>query len=269
MVKHLFSTDSVHRVTEANINFYTSPFVHPTRVMAEHDFIYLLDGEWKFGQNNEEYTLKKDSLLILGAGQRHYGAAPCTAGTKTMYFHVTCEEGDAVLPATDPRGIVSVTDASRNENIRKYMSRTVNAALSGQHRRADLWFELLLCELTEAVPDPADTAQAQQIRNIIHIHPEKFFSNRELAQMLNVSVKTAETKFKAEFGTTIHQYILRFKVEEAISYFETFPQFSIKEIAHNLGFYDEYHFSKQFKSITGLAPAHYRKQHKCPVLSIR
>ena len=65
--------------------------------------------------------------------------------------------------------------------------------------------------------------------------------------MINVSVKTAENKFKAMFGTMIHQYILDFKINEAISYFEKFPEITIKETAYNLGFYSEYHFSKQLK----------------------
>ena len=78
--------------------------------------------------------------------------------------------------------------------------------------------------------------------------------------MLGVSVKTAENKFKAQFGVTIHRYILSFKVEQAISYLKNFPEMQIKEIAYNLGFYDEYHFSKQFKNLTGLSPTEYRKK---------
>ena len=77
--------------------------------------------------------------------------------------------------------------------------------------------------------------------------------------MLKISVKTAENKFKAAFSTTIHRYMLTYKTEEAISYFKTFPHMTIKEIAYNLGFYDEYHFSKQFKKVTGISPKEYKK----------
>ena len=78
--------------------------------------------------------------------------------------------------------------------------------------------------------------------------------------MTNVSVKTAETKFKSVQGKTIHQYMLDFKIKEAISYFDIFPEISIKEIAYNLGLYHEYHFSKQFKKIIGISPSNYKKQ---------
>ena len=73
-------------------------------------------------------------------------------------------------------------------------------------------------------------------------------------------MKTAENKFKEKFGITIHKYILDFKIKEAVHYFDVFPDISVKEVAFNLGFYDEYHFSKQFKSIMGISPLGYKNR---------
>lgn len=264
-MKNVFSANSVHRVAEANINFYSTPFVHPKRKMKEHDFIYVLEGEWKIGQKDEIFSLKKDSLLILSADSTHYGVSPCAEATKTMYFHVTSREGDfsadeiTVLPENS-FCIDSLSDVSRNKNIKHIFSKIVDCKLSNNQRKADLYFELLLCELSELHLYDSDNEIALKIKKLIYSHPEKFFHNTELAQMMNVSVKTAENKFKAMFGTTIHQYILDFKIKEAISCFEMFPEMSIKEISYNLGFYDEYHFSKQFKKIMGVSPNSYKNK---------
>ena len=67
--------------------------------------------KWKLGQNDEIYDLKKDSLLILGAGLTHKGLASCAAGTKTMYFHVSRNDGDLIYADVDFDGIVSAADA--------------------------------------------------------------------------------------------------------------------------------------------------------------
>lgn len=255
----VFNTDVRHKITEANINYYAAPFVHPPRKMLDHDFIYLLEGEWKIGQNSEAFSLKKDSLLILSAGNYHYGIDPCLANTKTMYFHVSGEVGDTLLNGSGGQPIESLTDAAFNPNIKKAFYEIVNAKLSGEERKASVLFDLLLCELTTKNYRSVSADIGERIKDKIHRNPEKFFSNRELAESANVSLKTAETKFKALFNMTIHQYILSFKIEQAIAYFKSFPELSVKEIAYNLGFYDEYHFSRQFKKITGLSPDKYRK----------
>ena len=101
-MKNIFSKENRHTITKADNNYYALPFIHPERVMEEHDFIYMLEGEWKIGQNKEVYTLKKDTLLILGAGERHYGASYCSEGAKTMYFHVS-KEPRPIYPQGRPR----------------------------------------------------------------------------------------------------------------------------------------------------------------------
>ncbi len=257
----VFSDTPERIITQANINFYANPFIHPARTMDEHDFIYLIDGSWKIGQNDTEYELKPDTLLILSANMKHYGIEPCAPNTKTMYFHASSHNDSISTKNEDTKGrlcIQTFTDASLNSNIKKYFSHIVNNYLKGNLRKANIFFQLLLCELSDEHTSLMENDTSMRIKDIIHNNPEKFFSNKELARRCNLSVKTIETRFKTAFNSTIHQYILDFKIKEAMDYFENFPEISIKEIAYNLGFYDEYHFSKQFKKNTGLSPSEYK-----------
>lgn len=254
----VFTDTHERKITQANINFYAGPFVHPTRTMDDHDFIYLIEGGWKIGQNGKEYHLKPDSLLILNGKSRHYGISPCLPNTKTMYFHASFHNDSISDTMQDGLCMQSFTDASMNSNIKKYFSQIVNNYLKGNTRKANIFFQLLLCELSDESTSVLKNDTSMRIKDIIHNNPEKFFTNKELARRCNLSVKTIETRFKNTFNATIHQYVLEFKIKEAMAYFENFPGISVKEVAYNLGFYDEYHFSKQFKIIKGISPSEYK-----------
>ena len=167
---NIFEKDAEYTVTEANINYYSKPFIHPKRKMQEYDFIYLLQGKWKIGQEDEVFELKKDALLILAADRIHYGITPCEENTKTMYFHV---RKDISEDSQDPFCIPSLTDAASNPNIKHCFSEAVNAKLEKKQRKADLYFQLLLCELSEGASHTPDFDIASKIKAIIHKNPEK------------------------------------------------------------------------------------------------
>ena len=56
------------------------------------------------------------------------------------------------------------------------------------------------------------------------------------------------------------KYYMKLKIEAA-SALLTCTDLSVKEIAAKLSFSSEFHFSKQFKSKTGLAPIYYRRNY--------
>ena len=264
-MKSVFNLEKRHHITEANFNYYANPFVHPKRKMKEHDFVYLINGKWKIGQNNSEYELEEDTLLILNGDNTHYGVLPCEKDTRTMYFHVTMNDGDYIETtegntAESSVKVNTVTSLGKNEYIKEMFREIVNNTLSGNSMKADILFDLLLCEMSAFSESVPKESIGERIKEIIHKNPERFFSNREIADMLNVSVKTAETKFKKLTGMSIHQYMLGYKIDQAKEYFRNFPEMSIKEISFNLGFYDEYHFGKQFKKLTGISPGRYKMQ---------
>lgn len=59
-------------------------------------------------------------------------------------------------------------------------------------------------------------------------------------------------------GTSLHRYLLRYRVLQAIELLET-TNTPIAEIAYATGFSDACHFSKRFKKETGFTPREYRR----------
>ena len=63
--------------------------------------------------------------------------------------------------------------------------------------------------------------------------------------------------FKLEMNISVHNFIQNRKIAKACDLFEHSNN-TIEDVSFNLGFSDRYHFSRVFKSVTGLTPAVYK-----------
>lgn len=79
----------------------------------------------------------------------------------------------------------------------------------------------------------------------------------DMCEHINLSPSQMNRIFKKDFSQTPCQYLLSLKISAAQELLITSDK-SVKEIAFNLGFSDEYYFSNIFKKKTGLAPRNYR-----------
>lgn len=94
--------------------------------------------------------------------------------------------------------------------------------------------------------------------DLIRRNPEKNFKIDELAERLNFSRSSLTKNFKKVTGKSIKNYQLQIKINMAINMMQTDPYIKFRKLSRELGFYDEYHFSKIFKKITGSTPSSYR-----------
>ena len=85
---------SPRTITSANYITSVNGMLHPTRMMSEHDFLYILDGTWEVIEEGIPYELQTDDLLILCAGRHHTGVRLCNPGNRHMYFHVLPTEAE-------------------------------------------------------------------------------------------------------------------------------------------------------------------------------
>lgn len=81
---------------------------------------------------------------------------------------------------------------------------------------------------------------------------------------MNISSSRLRHIFKEEIGLSPRQYLKAQRIERARQLLET-TYFNIKEIIVRVGIRDQSHFSRYFKSVHGLSPSQYRKQHLAQV----
>lgn len=82
----------------------------------------------------------------------------------------------------------------------------------------------------------------------------------QLADMLALSRRSLERRFKRATSNTINEYIQRVKIEVAKKNLETSRK-NVNEVMYDVGYSDTKAFRTIFKKITGLSPMEYRNKY--------
>ncbi len=270
----IYRTGLMRSISLAQQNMYVQGALHPDRVMGEHDLVYMLEGAWTIRQDGTEHALRAGDVILLEAGRHHDGTTPCTPGTRTMFLHVSSDGRDRrspsdVLPAdeagVDERDLFlpTVIHCQRSHGVKQLFEAIIAAFWSASRQKAvrcAALFELLLCELSEcrSVGENAGREIDERLVQLIHRNPHRFFTYEEFAHLLHVPERAMRNRFKQLHHRTLAQYQLQVKLEQACASLRDHPDMRLADIAANLGFYDEFHFSKAFKKHFGMPPTRYR-----------
>ncbi len=99
------------------------------------------------------------------------------------------------------------------------------------------------------------------LKAVKHIdnHISDSLSNHDLSKIVNLAKNSFARLFKENIKCTVRDFILQRRIDHAITLFHH-TNIPIEQVAVQCGFYDRHHFSRFFKSFTGLSPANYRKK---------
>ena len=269
----VFDTGAARHVSDAFSNGYVKGVPHPDRIMSEHDLVYVTEGEWEIILNGVAHTVEKDDVIILPAGVRHSGNLPCQDGTKTMYTHVGGVKGDVFFDGDEPEvkdaqlalsALIHCRDYPQVKESFEMMVNTFSADIPCKDVRMDALFNLLLANLYDADIKRSNTEKnefVEGVLRVIHDSPHLFYTNEELAEMFFVCPKTLVNRFRKQTGSSPYQYQMKYKLHSIASLLLKQPNVKLHELAINFGFYDEFHLSRAFKCVYGMAPSDYKKVH--------
>lgn len=260
-----FNLSAAHQIVSANNHFYEKPTepLYLNRTLQFHDLIYLVDGEWTITEQETDYPLQKDDVLLLSAGHHHYTRLPCAPNTRTMCIHVSCEPGD-LSPGPGALTLPAHMHISGGSTVRSCFEKIVSTFWSDKAykpERLSALFNLLMLELSDVCADSGkpQSEMVQEIIELVNATPHRRFNVKEIADRYNVSAKTIDAAMTRLTGMSFAKYQMARKLEMVASQLEVEPDIRLAEIAATFGFYDEFHLSRSFKQKYGQSPSQYKQ----------
>ena len=246
--------DGDYAVLDHNWRIGTSPYTF-TRLY------YIYAGSAVVSCNGETMTMLPGNLYLLPKDLpiSYY----CPESMEQLYFHVTLTnlEGFDIL-ANIPT--ICALPCSRELLTRLkelYVATDYCALLEFKH----LVTKTILDCLQQADLAPMTTKSYSQdvlqaisyIQNNVNLQ----LTTKQIAQAVFVSANRLHKIFKAETGMTIGTYLDRLVLIRASQLLKD-PKLSIGEISRQLGFCDQYYFSRRFKAQFGQTPSEFRRNRK-------
>jgi AraC-like DNA-binding protein len=100
------------------------------------------------------------------------------------------------------------------------------------------------------------SSRAQDIAHLAENNRE-IVSVQQLATMLKLSVRSVQDVCRRSLGVSPKWLIRCFRLQDALARIELDPEASLAGLAQDLGYFDQAHFTRDFKRVTGVSPGRY------------
>ncbi|WP_215904619.1 beta-propeller fold lactonase family protein [Parasphaerochaeta coccoides] len=236
---------------------------------GQYEIHYFLDGSGSFTNGNTRFTLKSGSFFVSPPQVVHsiqaeekdpvtYYAVLLTIGKEEEKL---CDVLDSLF-ASSPH-MLGTNHRFFFEEIReKGLSSSALRRQEACHQLFSLLYQI--AGTPEAITGSRDDHLIERALRFMQRHVRDSISLGDICGDLRLSDSYFIRLFKKRMHQAPMKHFMRLKVEAA-SALLTSTDKSIKEIAAHLSYSSEFHFSKQFKSHTGLSPSVYRSHYQQPI----
>lgn len=231
------------------------------RVMHEYALVYSVAGTADYRDElGTARELQPGTAAFVFPGLRHwYGAT--VGGTWEQVYVVF---GGPVFQLMETQGLLQrAAPITQLHPVDEWLSRFLTLADRPRPvTQADAMImvgDFLRILLLTLASSPQQASWLTQARNLIDTTVAGTADFEQIAAELGSSHETFRKRFRKESGEPPVRYRNRRRIEIAQDLL-TSTGLSLRQIAATLGYTDEFHLSKRFKSMTGVSPRTFRSE---------
>ena len=245
-----------HCASDYEIHRATFPF---------YSIEYVVRGQGSLKLKQSRHPLQPGTVFSYGPGVRQDIAAdPADPPVKYFLDFAGTKSKDILRQCGLPPGTVS--QVFPPNEIQNLFDELIRCGQRGSPRSAELCrklLESLALKISEArAPTEAAGSLAFATYQQCRQHIEKKFTQlktlRQIAQECHVDAAYLCRLFQKFDHQTPYQYLMRLKMNLAAEWLQQ-PGALVKQVAERAGFGDQFHFSRAFKSVFGVAPDIFRR----------
>lgn len=200
------------------------------------------------------------AILYKNTATQDYGAAG--VDYVNDWAHFECDENDVFferlnIPFNVPVPVGSVSGA---ENAFRLLKLESMSDTPKSRECTDLLLRLLIAQTLGAgeTPSAPHSEGLKRLRAEIYGSPGECYTVENMAARLSLSPSYFQTLYRAEFGVSCYEDVLRAKTELA-EYYLANTLMTVREISGLCGFENDVHFMRQFRRRTGMTALEYRR----------
>ncbi|MCQ6561561.1 AraC family transcriptional regulator [Paenibacillus mendelii] len=227
-----------------------------------YSFEYIMDGSGVLEIESQTFYPQKNDVYILTKNSHHkYYSSEENPWVK-IWVVFNGDFAEDLFHRFLPADTYMVKDC----NILSYMNEIIHIASDKQKNYAALTDEIsvILLKIILHLRNHLENkvlSVPEQIKLCLDINIENAIEMNDISLQLGYSKNYIIKLFREYYGVTPYTYFRNRKIELAKQYLLN-THLNIYEISAKLSFADQHYFSGCFKSVVGISPSEYRRNHR-------
>jgi AraC family transcriptional regulator len=238
---------------------HTQPRSLPSHAHQAGFVSLMLQGEYRETAGFSQFGYQPFSCIYHPPGMDHHDQIG-QAGVTLLTLEFKPELFDGMdFAAVNLRPIIDLSGRQPAwELMDLYQRISSNAAndLDIESRAVALAFSIVKF----SVRAPRDLRSLQRAREYVHAHFSENLTLARVARAAGVHPVYLGQIFRKQFGETLGEYLNRIRVRAAAGLLAN-SDVPLSSIAVDLGFYDQSHFTRVFRQVTGATPGTFRGEY--------